>query len=111
MNFNVGGPSTFSSPSLSSDKKEEQLLANIEAMDAEQEAIFAQHADAVDEYIKIGKSITIESLKRFCCAVVEEFTGEYLRSHNSTNVARLLCIGKDCGFPRILGRLNCMHWK
>ncbi|KAK2647990.1 hypothetical protein Ddye_015479 [Dipteronia dyeriana] len=68
-------------------------------------------ADATDEYIKIGESTTIESLKRFCCAIVEEFVGEYLRSPNATDVARLLCIGKDRGFPGMLGSLDCMHWK
>ncbi|KAK2640823.1 hypothetical protein Ddye_022586 [Dipteronia dyeriana] len=68
-------------------------------------------ADATDEYIKIGESTTIESLKRFCRAVVEEFVGEYLRSPNATDVARLLRIGKDRGFPGMLGSLDCMHWK
>ncbi|KAK3183819.1 hypothetical protein Dsin_031105 [Dipteronia sinensis] len=68
-------------------------------------------ADATDEYIKIGESTTIESLKIFCRAVVEEFAGEYLKSPNATDVARLLRIGKDRGFPRMLGSLDCMHWK
>ncbi|KAK2640284.1 hypothetical protein Ddye_028079 [Dipteronia dyeriana] len=54
-------------------------------------------ADATDEYIKIGESITIESLKRFCRAVVEEFVGKYLRSPNTTDVARLLHIGQYAG--------------
>ncbi|KAK3198779.1 hypothetical protein Dsin_022194 [Dipteronia sinensis] len=67
--------------------------------------------DATDEYIKIGESTTIESLKRFCRAIVEEFAGEYLRSPNATDVARLLHIGKDCGFLGMLGSLDCMHWK
>ncbi|KAK2663927.1 hypothetical protein Ddye_002501 [Dipteronia dyeriana] len=47
-------------------------------------------ADATNEYIKIEESTTIESLKRFCRAIVEEFTSEYLRSPNATEVARLL---------------------
>ncbi|KAK2648984.1 hypothetical protein Ddye_016473 [Dipteronia dyeriana] len=29
--------------------------------------------DDTDEYIKIGESTTIESMKRFCRAIVEEF--------------------------------------
>ncbi|KAK3173948.1 hypothetical protein Dsin_032818 [Dipteronia sinensis] len=49
--------------------------------------------DATDEYIKIGESTAIESLKRFCRAVMEEFTDDYLRSPNTTDVARLLRIG------------------
>ncbi|KAK2634302.1 hypothetical protein Ddye_029094 [Dipteronia dyeriana] len=39
-------------------------------------------ADATDEYIKIGESTTIESLKRFYRAVVEEFTS----TNNDINV-------------------------
>ncbi|KAK1577946.1 hypothetical protein Q3G72_026238 [Acer saccharum] len=65
--------------------------------------------NATDEYIKIGESTTIESLKRFYRAVVEEFKDEYLRSPNATDVARLLRIGEYRGFPRILGSLNYMH--
>ena len=42
---------------------------------------------------------------------MEEFKDEYLRSPNATDVARLLRIGKDRGFPGILGSLDCMHWK
>ncbi|KAK3199026.1 hypothetical protein Dsin_022441 [Dipteronia sinensis] len=68
-------------------------------------------ADATDEYIKIGESTSIESLKRFCRAVVEEFAYEYLRSPNITDVARILHIGKDRGFLGMLGSLDCMHWK
>ncbi|XP_042387806.1 uncharacterized protein LOC121979893 [Zingiber officinale] len=60
-------------------------------------------ADATDEYIKIGESIAIESVKRFCCAVVEVFGGQYLRSPNANDVARLLHIGEQRGFPGMLG--------
>ena len=67
--------------------------------------------DVTDEYIKIGESTTIESLKRFCRAVVEEFKDEYLRSPNATDVARLLHIGEDHDFPGMLSNLDCMHWK
>ena len=68
-------------------------------------------ADATDEYIKIGESTTIESLKRFCRAVVEVFAERYLRSPNANDVARLLHVGEQRGFPGMLGSLDCMHWK
>ncbi|KAK2663557.1 hypothetical protein Ddye_002131 [Dipteronia dyeriana] len=68
-------------------------------------------ADATDEYIKIEESTTIESLKRFSRAVMEEFADEYLRSPNTADVVRLLRIGKDRGFPKMLGIIDCMHWK
>ncbi|KAK3231023.1 hypothetical protein Dsin_002904 [Dipteronia sinensis] len=50
--------------------------------------------DATDEYIKIGESTIIESLKRFCRALVEEFASEYLTSPNAVVVARLLRLVK-----------------
>ncbi|KAK2651450.1 hypothetical protein Ddye_011306 [Dipteronia dyeriana] len=66
-------------------------------------------ADATDEYIKIGESTIIDSLKRFFRSIMEEFTSEYVRSPNATDVAKLLCIGKDRGFLGMLGSLDCMH--
>ncbi|KAL5739605.1 hypothetical protein ACOSQ2_028785 [Xanthoceras sorbifolium] len=68
-------------------------------------------ADSTDEYIKIGESTAIESMKRFCRAVVEVFGERYLRSPNAYDVARLLQIGEERGFPGMLGSLDCMHWK
>ncbi|KAK2658443.1 hypothetical protein Ddye_004976 [Dipteronia dyeriana] len=65
--------------------------------------------NATDEYNKIVESTIIESLKRFYHTVMEEFTGEYLRSPNATDVARLLRIGKDRGFLGMLGSLDSMH--
>ncbi|KAL5543754.1 hypothetical protein UlMin_007538 [Ulmus minor] len=68
-------------------------------------------ADDTDEYIKIGESTVIQSLKKFGRAVVEVFAEQYLRSPNANDVARLLHIGKRHGFPGMLGSLDCMHWK
>ncbi|KAL8112937.1 hypothetical protein AgCh_020306 [Apium graveolens] len=62
-------------------------------------------ADATDEYIKIGELTTIESLKRFCRAVIEVFRQQYLRSPNAEDVARLLHIGQytdRSGHPTII---------
>ena len=41
MNFDIGGPSNFSSSS--SDDDEKQFLANLEENESEQDAIIAQH--------------------------------------------------------------------
>ncbi|XP_021617979.1 uncharacterized protein LOC110619028 [Manihot esculenta] len=68
-------------------------------------------ADATDEYVKIGESTAIESLKRFCRATVEVFGEQYLRSPTAKDVARLLYIGEQRDFPGMLGSLDCMHWK
>ncbi|KAK3229396.1 hypothetical protein Dsin_001277 [Dipteronia sinensis] len=57
---------------------------------------------AIDEYIKIKESTAIESSKRFCRAVVELFTEQYLRSPNANDVARLLCIARSGSLTIIL---------
>ena len=68
-------------------------------------------ADATDDYVRIGESTVIESLRRFVSAVVEVFGEEYLRSPNEDDIARLLAIGDSRGFPGMLGSIDCMHWK
>ena len=72
---------------------------------------YGMPADATDEYVKIGESTTTDCVKRFCRAVVEIFSEEYIRAPNANDVARLLEIGEKRGFPRMLGSLDCMHWK
>ncbi|XP_020245249.1 uncharacterized protein LOC109823383 [Asparagus officinalis] len=66
-------------------------------------------ADATDEYVKIGESTAIESMKRFCRAMVEIFAERYLRTPNANDIARLLYIGKKRGFPGMLGSLDCTN--
>ena len=67
--------------------------------------------DLMDEYVRIGESTAIESLKKFVKAVISVFSDEYLRSPNSKDIARLLTIGQNRGFPRMLESIDCMYWK
>src|SRR5262249_10550176 len=68
-------------------------------------------ADSVDDYVRIGESTAIESLKKFVESIIAVFGNEYLRSPNNTDLARLLAIGEQRGFPRMLRSIDCMHWK
>jgi hypothetical protein len=68
-------------------------------------------ADSTDEYVRIGESTAVESLKKFVKAVVNIFSKEYLRSPNSNDIARLLAVNEKRGFPGMLGSIDCMHWK
>jgi hypothetical protein len=56
-------------------------------------------ADATDEYVRIGESTALESLRRFVAAVVEIFEAEYLRHPNEADIARLLALNEKRGFP------------
>ena len=66
-------------------------------------------ADAVDDYMRIGESTAIECLYKFVEDVILVFETKYLRKPNSNDVRRLLQMGEDCGFPDMMGRIDCMH--
>ncbi|XP_047335771.1 uncharacterized protein LOC124939333 [Impatiens glandulifera] len=68
-------------------------------------------ADATNEYIRIGESTAIESMKRFCRAMVEIFSEQYLRRPTSNDISRLLYVGQKRGFPGMLGSLDCRSGK
>ena len=68
-------------------------------------------ADSVDEYIRIGENTAIESMRWFVKAVIAMFGDHYLRSPNNIDIARLLQMGEQRGFPDMLGSIDCMHWK
>jgi hypothetical protein len=63
-------------------------------------------ADAMDEYVRIGESIAIESLHRFVAAVVDIFEDEYLRYPNEADTTRLLALIEKNGFHGILGSID-----
>jgi hypothetical protein len=67
-------------------------------------------ADATDEYVRIGESTALESLRRFVTAVVEIFGDEYLRYPNKADTTCLLAMGEQKRFSRMLGSIDCMYW-
>jgi hypothetical protein len=54
--------------------------------------------DSTDEYVRIGESIAVESLKKFVKAVVNIFSEDYLKLPNSNDIARLVAVNEKCGF-------------
>ena len=66
--------------------------------------------DATDEYVRIGESTAIESLRRFVAAVVDLFEEESLRYPNEADTTHLLALVEQNGFPGMLGSIDCMHW-
>ena len=73
--------------------------------------VYGVTVDFMDEYVRIGETTAIDSLKKFVVAVIDIFSEEYLRSPNNENIARLLAHGESCGFPGMIGSIDCMHWK
>ena len=67
--------------------------------------------DAVDEYIQIGQTTARDCLIRFCRAIISSFSERYLRIPNHDDIARILRVNADRGFPGMLGSIDCMHWE
>ena len=68
-------------------------------------------SDLIDEYVRIGETTTLESLKKYVTTVIDVFSEEYLREPNNEDIVRLLAYGKCRDFPGMLGSIDCMHWK
>ncbi|XP_020973004.1 uncharacterized protein LOC107633351 [Arachis ipaensis] len=62
-------------------------------------------ADAIDDYVCIGGSTTIECLENFVEGVILVFEDEYLRKPNSNDVRRLLQMAEGRGFLGMLGSI------
>ena len=73
--------------------------------------VYRVSANFINEYIRIGEITALKSFKKFVKVVVSIFFEEYLRSPNNNDIARLLVVGQHNGFPRMLGSIDCMHWK
>ena len=70
---------------------------------------YGMPADILDDYVRLGESTIIESLKHFVTVVFEILGEEYLRAPNAQDTARLLAMNNERGFPGMLGSVDCMH--
>ncbi|XP_052116386.1 uncharacterized protein LOC127746591 [Arachis duranensis] len=68
-------------------------------------------ADAVDDYVRINESTTIECLEKFVECIILMFEDEYLRKPNPNDIRCLLQMAEGRGFPSILGSIDCMYWQ
>ncbi|XP_010236560.1 uncharacterized protein LOC104584118 [Brachypodium distachyon] len=66
-------------------------------------------ADALDEYLKIGKSTALQRLDTFAQGVIRVFGGEYLRRPTREDVERILHVNES--LPGMIGSIDCMHWR
>jgi hypothetical protein len=86
------------------------LSARQKVIAALRQLAYGSSGDAVDEYLRMGESTARKCMKRFCSAVIKAYKDEYLRRPNEEDIKRLQEVGRDRGFPGMLGSLDCMHW-
>lgn len=72
---------------------------------------YASPADSLDENLRLAESTILESLQRFCSAVIALYGGQYLRSPNEDDIAAIMKTNDARGFPGMLGSVDCMHWE
>ncbi|XP_021766272.1 uncharacterized protein LOC110730755 [Chenopodium quinoa] len=65
--------------------------------------------DAMDEYLRIGKTTSRLALQHFCHGVITHFEAEYLRSPTDEDLRRILHQNEMRGFPGMIGSIDCMH--
>ncbi|XP_070675642.1 uncharacterized protein [Malus domestica] len=79
------------------------------------------HANLMNNYFNPNSVYTKEDFKRrfgirryvferLLRDVQQVYKDEYLREPNQEDLNRLICKAEDCGFPGMIGSLDCMHW-
>uniref|UniRef100_A0A0D3E4H0 DDE Tnp4 domain-containing protein n=1 Tax=Brassica oleracea var. oleracea TaxID=109376 RepID=A0A0D3E4H0_BRAOL len=64
-------------------------------------------SDTVDEYVRIGETTARRCLHNFAAGIINLFGDEYLRRPTPEDLQRLLYIGEQCGFPGMIGSIDC----
>ncbi|CAL8169085.1 unnamed protein product [Prunus armeniaca] len=72
---------------------------------------YGASADHVDEVARMEKSTTLEALVRFCDAVENLYTRDYLCRHTPRDLQWLLQKAEARGFSGMIGSIDCMHWQ
>ncbi|XP_055590338.1 uncharacterized protein LOC129752840 [Uranotaenia lowii] len=72
---------------------------------------YGASADSLDENLRVGKSTSLEILRKFCEGITELFASEYLRSPNPSEISKLRAENSERGFPGMVGSIDCMHWR
>jgi hypothetical protein len=68
-------------------------------------------ADYADEYLRVGEDTTIKSVRMFSKVMIRVFGATYLRAPNEEDTITLMAMNEKSGWPRMLGSIDCMHWK
>ena len=67
-------------------------------------------ADILDEYVRIGETTALRTLKYFIRNIIELYASEYLRPPNREEMKVILTENEARGFPGCIGSIDGMHW-
>jgi hypothetical protein len=63
----------------------------------------------IDEYLKLGKTTTLECIEYYYSGIIECFGDEFLRRPTVIDTQCLLAKAEECGFSDMLWSIDCMH--
>jgi hypothetical protein len=66
-------------------------------------------ADSLDEYLQMGESTVLETLKYFVRTIVNVFGEEWIRPPTELELQHILKVNEARGFPGMVGSIDCMH--
>ena len=72
---------------------------------------YGNTVDCYDEYLQIGETSVIKSMKHFCDVVIALYKSKNMRAPNTEDVARFLQEIDARGFLGKLGSLDCYNWE
>lgn len=72
---------------------------------------YGASADIWGEYLCMGETTLLETVKKFAVAIVHVFGEEYGRAPTTADVNRMATENSRRGFPGMLGSIDCMHWE
>ncbi|KAI7944969.1 hypothetical protein MJO28_010664 [Puccinia striiformis f. sp. tritici] len=71
---------------------------------------YGTSADSVDEYVQLGETTSLRTLKYFTNHIIQIYGAEYLRTPNSEELKVILQENEEQGFPGCIGSIDGMHW-
>jgi hypothetical protein len=66
--------------------------------------------NTIDEYLKLGKTTTLECLEHYCSGIIECFGNEFLRCPTVADTQYLLAKIEERDFLGMLESIDYMHW-
>ena len=75
-----------------------------------QQLAYGVSADAIDEYLKIGESTALQSLREFCSAIINIYGEEFLRPPSKDELETITKEYEMRGFPGCKGSIDGIHW-
>ncbi|XP_042024088.1 uncharacterized protein LOC121771368 [Salvia splendens] len=72
---------------------------------------YGTSSDVVDEYLRMSSTATRDSLMHFVDGVISCFGATYLRRPTKQDMAKLIYVADQRGFPGMIRSIYCMHWQ